>query len=376
MALSSQAPNLAVHNPTTRFELGKLYFERGDFKLAISHLLVVASESYEQQDYANYVQCLNMLLRMYAEMENVQGVHDIREQLLALLDKGQAEWTSRTFYTLAYCVSLKGQYQTALEYLNQALTLALAAEDRESICYATSGFAIVYCSLGRYDEALKELEKLKVFFQVLSLPDLELGAQIIYGHILRHQGKNKEALEVYWQAYGGLRAYKNLYDYIIILYSLGRTYGEIGDLAAARTYLTLAAKVVDAESLVHHASRIQQALEHVGLVDEAEFDLMLDEKTNSVIEKNLGRVDFKNQFILLDMLKMFMSDPGQVFTKEQLVERVWRQEYDPQVHDNKIYVTIKRLRKLVEPDYAKPKYIFRAKNGYYLNRDIRVHLEA
>jgi DNA-binding response OmpR family regulator len=54
---------------------------------------------------------------------------------------------------------------------------------------------------------------------------------------------------------------------------------------------------------------------------------------------------------------------------------VWKQDYDPGIHDNKIYVTIKRLRKLIEPDYEKPRYIFRAKNGYYLNKNTKVLLE-
>ncbi|MFN9068914.1 MAG: helix-turn-helix domain-containing protein, partial [Bdellovibrionales bacterium] len=68
-------------------------------------------------------------------------------------------------------------------------------------------------------------------------------------------------------------------------------------------------------------------------------------------------------------------NPGIVFSKEYLVENVWRQAYDPSVHDNKIYVTIKRLRKMIEPDFDKPKYIFRAKNGYFMNKSARVHLE-
>jgi DNA-binding response OmpR family regulator len=70
-----------------------------------------------------------------------------------------------------------------------------------------------------------------------------------------------------------------------------------------------------------------------------------------------------------------MKTPGQVYSKEFLVKQVWKQEYDPAVHDNKIYVTIKRLRKLIEPEYEKPRYIFRAKNGYYLNKNTKVLLE-
>ena len=66
-----------------------------------------------------------------------------------------------------------------------------------------------------------------------------------------------------------------------------------------------------------------------------------------------------------------MSQPGSIYSKESLVEKIWQQKYNPLVHDNKIYVTIKRLRELLEPDYKNPKYIFRTKEGYYMSKKIR-----
>ena len=77
----------------------------------------------------------------------------------------------------------------------------------------------------------------------------------------------------------------------------------------------------------------------------------------------------------MDMLRLFIQNPGNVYSKEVLVKQVWKQEYNPAVHDNKIYVTIKRLRKLIEPEYDKPRYIFRAKNGYYLNKNTSILLQ-
>jgi DNA-binding response OmpR family regulator len=105
------------------------------------------------------------------------------------------------------------------------------------------------------------------------------------------------------------------------------------------------------------------------------YDLIFELENHAVVERKLGRVDFKNQFILMDLLKLFVKNQGQVYSKEFLVENVWRQAYDPSVHDNKIYVTIKRLRKMIEPDYDKPKYIFRAKNGYFMNKSAKVLIE-
>ena len=97
-------------------------------------------------------------------------------------------------------------------------------------------------------------------------------------------------------------------------------------------------------------------------------------RSHAVTEKTKGKIDFKNQFILLEMLKLFLAHPGRVFSKEEFIETVWKQSYNPSVHDNKIYVTIKRLRKVIEPDYNKPKYLFLAKNGYYFSKDVHIQI--
>jgi len=106
------------------------------------------------------------------------------------------------------------------------------------------------------------------------------------------------------------------------------------------------------------------------------YDLVFDYSGHAVTERKLGKIDFRNQFILLDLLKVFVQNQGKVYSKEFLVEQVWKQSYDPAVHDNKIYVTIKRLRKMIEPDFDKPKYIFRGKNGYYMNKSAKVFLQS
>ncbi|MEH6940730.1 response regulator transcription factor [Bacillus sp. JJ722] len=55
------------------------------------------------------------------------------------------------------------------------------------------------------------------------------------------------------------------------------------------------------------------------------------------------------------ILKLFISKPSQVFTKAQLYNLVWDEEYYGD--DNVINVHIRRLRGKIEDDASKPKYI-------------------
>ena len=131
--------------------------------------------------------------------------------------------------------------------------------------------------------------------------------------------------------------------------------------------------MIDPQNLLRLYSLVNQALSNLEKDSNERFDLVFEESLGLLTEKNKGQIDLKNQFILTDMLRLFLSQPGKTYSKKDLVSKVWKQDYDPRLHDNKIYVTIKRLRQIIEPNYDKPRYIFRTKKGYYLNQQTKVH---
>ncbi|HND84162.1 MAG TPA: helix-turn-helix domain-containing protein [Pseudobdellovibrionaceae bacterium] len=360
------------------YEVGKLYCDRGDFGMAAEHLEKAAAGYFEVKDYAQHLKSINLLLRIYAEREMFEEFTATKEKLQDVVLKEGFELNSKTYYVLGLCAFYKKQLPTALDYLNKSLQMALTADNKEDICQAIFGLANCYATpqIGKYAEALKEIYNLEVFFQVYRLPELRVSTLFLNGSILMEVGKVEEAIEVLWKAYDIIRETKNMVMSTYLMISLAECYFEIGDKDLSRTYLSLAQRGIDPSNQVRLSKVYQRVQEKVGAVTENSYDLVFDEQNHSVVERKLGRIDFKNQFILLDLLRLFVQNQGTIYSKEYLVENIWRQPYDPAVHDNKIYVTIKRLRKLIEPDYEKPKYIFRAKNGYYMNKAARVHLDS
>lgn len=356
------------------FELAKLYFERCDFQQALPILEDLAKDFEGQGKIAQALECQNILLRIYAEQEDHEKISRLKLTLTRSVEKaaGSRDLNSKSYYTLALCSAYVDQVDLALEYLQKALSIALSTDSKVDMCYAICGLAIVYNRMGRYADALKEIYNLQVFFQVIHLPELKLSAQIINGKILRNLGKTDEALSLFWECFEVLKTHKSLLMYLYVLFELGETYLKMGQSEEAFRHFQLAERSVDAANMKYFSRQLQERIKKINLKHKEEFDLFFDETNHLVTEVKIGKVDFKNQFILLDLLKLFVSNPGVVFTKEDLVMKVWHQDYDPMVHDNKIYVTIKRLRKMIEPDYEKPKYIFRSKNGYYLNKAIKV----
>jgi tetratricopeptide (TPR) repeat protein len=370
--------DLSVDQPQDQnFELGRLYCDRGDFEKAVGYLNAAAETFFAQKDVSNFLKCHNLLLRIYAEREQYDLINSTKERLQDLVLKEGFELNSKTYYTLALCASYKGQQETALDYLQKALAIALAADVKEDICHAIFGLAFVYSThpINRFPEALKEIYNLQVFFQVYDLPELKISTQMLNADILRKLHKFDEAVDVVWKTYDDLRETKNMVTGTYLLALLGSIYADAGDKEMAQMYLKLAQKTVDQKNQIRLAKMIKAYIEKLGGFVDRGFDLIFEEENHAVVERKLGRIDFKNQFILLDLLRIFVQNQGTVCSKEYLVENVWKQPYDPAVHDNKVYVTIKRLRKLIEPDFDKPKYIFRAKNGYYMNKSAKIHIE-
>lgn len=357
------------------YEIGKLYCDRGDYTLALPILLEASQNFLVEKKFDLFLKSIQLIIRIHAERDEQDQITSIKENLHDLVIREGIELSSKTYYALGTCASFKGQVESAIDYFRRALELGLKANNQEDMCYAILGLSICYRRQKKYDEALKEIYNLDIFLQLLNIPELKVTAANSNAMILMDLKKYDQALEILWQAYEEIKVTKQLTVAVILMANIGIALFELGQKDMARVYLNLAATSLDPVNNKLIVNQVNTYLKLLNHNQEDSSDLIFDLEKHAVVERNLGAIDFKNQFILLDLLKLFISNQGQIFSKEYLVEQVWKQNYDPAVHDNKIYVTIKRLRKLIEPDYDKPKYIFRAKNGYYLNKSARVEFK-
>lgn len=92
-------------------------------------------------------------------------------------------------------------------------------------------------------------------------------------------------------------------------------------------------------------------------------DLVLDCRECCIYKEDikilLTNIEFK-------LMKLFMSDPGRVFSKKQIFEAVWEEEYI--YDDNTIMVYISKIRERIGDDSKKPSYIRTVRGlGYKLN---------
>lgn len=360
-------------NANRLYEISKLYCDRGDYDLALPNLIEAANLFLIQKDFPQYLKCIQNILRIYAEREDFDQLAALKEKLHDTVIREGIQLNSRVYYVFGIAAVYKGQTDTALEYFKIALEQALKTDVKEDICYAILGISICYRRQLKFEEALKEIYNLNIFMQFIDDPDLKASVLSANGLILEDLKKFDQALEIFWQAYELTKVTKQLRVSIVVLSHIAICLFESGHKDAAKVYFDLVTKGVEANNGKNILASIHKYTQSYKKEHTENFDLSFDFDNHQIKERQIGTVDFKNQFILLDLLKLFISKQGEVFSKEYLVEHIWKQNYDPETHDNKIYVTIKRLRKMIEPDYDRPKYIFRSKNGYFLNKSIKVN---
>lgn len=361
-----------------RFEQGLFAYHRGDYSQSLGEFEKSCEAAHLSGDYARYVESCTYILRVLAEREDFAKIDRIESKVMQILS-GSSSGTlpprlkSRVHYILGICNCYQEtRHDMAMQRFREAIDFAMLGDDKEALAAPLYGAATVQYARHNYDEALRELDRLAVLLTCLKLPDLISASHLLRAMVKRNQGRLDEAMEAAWKAFDSLKHHPHLVLYLHTLCVLGTLYAKKGDVASARLYLDLADRGLKRDEFPRIARLVDEAVALLGTGGISDFDLTFDTRTGLLIEKSKGEIRFEGQFILRDLLRVFLENPGVIFTKEDLVRRVWREGYKPEIHDNKIYVTIKRLRKLLETGDGNSDYILRAKNGYFLNPKTRV----
>ncbi len=374
------APAAGRTSADRRFQQGLFAYHRGETSAALKEFNKVAESAKAAGDHTRYVEACTYLLRILAEREEFSKIEFIESQVFSVLATQElpVRLKARVMYILGICSCYQDtRHDQAMNRFHEAIEYAVASDDKEALASPLYGAATVLYARGRYDEALKELARLEILLSCLVLPELSATSLLLRSMIRRKQSRLDEALEAAWAAYETLKHHPHLAIYLHTLVSLGSIYTMKNDLSCAKLYLDLADRSLKRDEFPRIARLVDEALAAIRKSGRSEADLAFDTRTGILTSRVKGDIRFEGQFILRDLLRVFLESPGRIFSKEDLARKVWKQTYQSNVHDNKIYVTIKRLRGLLETEGSgvSDDLILRAKNGYFLNPNIRVVID-
>lgn len=358
-------------------KIAQLEYQKGLFSESLTWANQIARDSYLKKNFPEWLEALRLLLLCGFELENLSAFDSHLTQLDNFekdsigFDKATAQ------YLLAHYLLIKKDEQSE-SAIAQAVTSGMQTQNH--LCLARSlTLAAHYYSVEPHrniGRVIEYLDKLDIIIKELSLHDLIVTSQVLRSYANGASGQFERAFDLIWSAYE--QAQHSGYQVAMptILAQIARLYQQQNRQDFFQMYADLALRGVNAKIHPRLYRQISEFCSFYSLKPVSAYDFILDEEQNSLREHDKGYVDFKNQHILLDLTVLFLKNPGTRFSKEDLIEIIWKQVYDPETHDNLIYVSIKRLRFLLEPNSESPKYILRDRQGYYLNSQTQIQFKT
>lgn len=354
--------------PEELIEKGILYFRLVQLDLGMPLL----EEAYQKAMSLGHIKLAMKaqayLLRGWAEKGNNAAISKLKEEVFALSLSSSIPPTSQFYYTLGLCGCYEGKFEEAKFYCEKALNMA-SGESIIAQAYAELGLSIIYVECAEYEKALNKIELCKQRIQNSHLPELMVMVLLNEGRIHRFKGHFNDAIKVFKEALKMDKYQKNLFGYLYLLYEMSLTYFHMNQFSFAQMHLDLAKSAVPEMSLI----RLEKLLNQLQIkISSHDYDLSINTSARTIVDKIRGEINLKRQGLMLDVLLYLVKNQGKSTTKEELSQAIWNENYKSNLHDNKIYVTIKRLRNILETDLKSPKYILSSREGYFFNNSLRV----
>ncbi|ATH08034.1 hypothetical protein BIY24_08740 [Halobacteriovorax marinus] len=363
------------------YQLGKLHYDKSDLDAAEENFLKSLKCAERPRDIFSIFKILGFLIRISSEKlddEKATAYIAHAEELVDDLTKVLGSLNAEYFYNVGIVKNYSGKFQEA--YDNFQFAYKKSKEENEPDILAKTLLALSNNCYNRkdYKGALDYLSQLNQLLAIIKKDYLSGAMYLFSAKVYLEVEDFENSLKFFKLANETLQTKKcwNLFGYILL--GKGNVYKNMGDFDRALEYFNLASESIDPNVFKRLSNLLKTEIEEV---NDSSVDLYLDRNNRKIKERSLGSIDFKHRFVLLEILFLLAKNPGEYFDKEQLAKSIWKDEYNPLIHDKLIYTSVSRLRKLIEPKAAKGekrKYIIRGKDGYTFNPSakIRFHMET
>ncbi len=362
------------------YQLAKIYYDKADLDKAEESFIKALSYTTISEDGFSILKTYGFLIRLASEKledTKAQGYILESEKLIEILSRTLPTLTAEFFYNLGVVKNYGGNFEEARA--NFELAYKKSSEENEPELLSKCLLSLATSAFYRkdFELSLKYLDQLNDLLKIIKKFYLTGAMFTYYAKIFLEFNENEKALSYYKLANEYLQSKKcwNLYGYI--LFGKATALKKTGNFDDALNMFHLAQESIDSTIF----KRLNHLIEvEIADVNDCTVDLYLDRTNRKIVERSLGQIDFKHRFVLLEILFLLSKNPGIYFDKEQLAKMIWKDEYNPLIHDKLIYTSVSRLRKLIEPidSDSKRKYIIRGKDGYTFNplAKIRFHMEV
>lgn len=368
---------MSSHLPIS-LEFTRLLIRKGDLHEARLKAEDVMKDALLLGDRVSWLEASRLFFQCCQELEETAQAQQVMDAVCAFLVKTtEASLRAKAETLISSWLLANKKIEECHAYVQSAIEKATELQDFDTLARALT----IYASSLLFDpqnhkQALIQLDKLNTILENFSSDEMQLNANLLRSYIYTQKGQAELALPLLWATYEQAKLHGFHLLTSVILAQIARVYRDQKQNEEYRLYADLALRGLDHNKTPRVYKLIHKSCPPAKETKSTLYDFQVAEKARYVRERSKGKIDFKNQHILFEMALLFLKNPGVRFNKEDLSKAIWNQTYSPDLHDNLIYVSIKRLRTLLEPDLESPRYILRDRKGYYFNPQSLVHYKT
>jgi len=245
LSLSAGLKDEASMAEATRL-LGFIKWRLSDFSGAMKDMVRALDMAKRMKDLRlQGIMHIEMAMVHSAKGEFDKSESDLREAILTLSKAGERKQLSRAYNNLGDGLMNQGKFEKAVEFFEKAKKLGAKTGAVDMSAFAGFNKAECLFELGKYDEALVELDgSLPVLEKIGDLYG-EAGANQVYGLVYAKLGDWQRAEEFLFKARRQAKKSNMPVSEAMILRDIGRVYFWRGDKDKARLYYKEAKEIFE-----------------------------------------------------------------------------------------------------------------------------------
>jgi DNA-binding winged helix-turn-helix (wHTH) protein len=335
------------------------------------------------------IEAIAVMLRLSAEAKDEAAITRWDAELERRLPEASGRTLALAWHNRSVVATYRRDYRQAQTYIWRALRALrvafggryvfakLSPNDRKLAGKVWAAVAATFMDRDFVERMHFTADALIRRFEPLGLNSQLTTLYIEKGVPAERSGQIEEARQWYQKAHSRALADRNWYFHLYVLYAYARLERHSRNFAQAYLYLELISAAANGPEFGNLQSIVQRERD---LLERDAVDLLIDSRHCEVRTREKKDLSLGKQYVLLGILEALTEahyrdapDSERGLSKSEIIERVWREKYRPEAHDNKLYYNINRLRKLIEPDMRHPKYLLNWKEGYRLAPGLKVH---
>jgi len=381
---------------------GNIRMEKCELKEAGYYFELALAQAKSSRDLRGMSDCIAQLLRYASEIGNETAIQKWVTELEIFLaqnpDSSNPQGHSPNIWYCRGIVAFRnGQYKKAqilfhrfwdeLEKEENSLSVSVEGSSPSSEVFkeimrckaqALLALSLVAIAQGKTKRAQYFGEVILKYAEIERPRGILTSTYLMLLRLAERTGNIEQAKIWLQKAFAESVSEHNWHHYLYVLYGFARVSRIEQDFVQARFYLELLEKAVVQEEFKNLKREIAEERVKLNL---NRVDLEID-LNRSTIRTREGEVNLRRQHLLIEIIHQLAlahedksdEDSKQGLSKQEIIEKVWKEAYIPEAHDGKLYYNINRIRKLLEPDQKKPQYLLNWRQGYRLAPELKVRV--